>query len=340
MLAATRNDEELRKKELELALAKERAEKDQQVREQLERVKMGLQNEKRKVEEELAAERALNLDKDAQLERSKKRESELEEDVLALQADLDTLDSQLDRALQLQKQSEEQHETLKQAFDQAAEHLVRLEREQQEWQGREAEFNEELSKAQALIPRLEQDRVELEKLSEDLADLVRQREDDLARLKDRSESTVKELEGKLVSESQTRLTRSQILCCVLDWLTKYVGTFIRPRQTDLKRIFDAPENNSQNSLVLPRIIQTSSRRRKLRWTVYEKNSTLRNANVLACRNMSRSSRQTLKHSPSRSMSRSRLGNVTSQRNRSFRKSWINFEPSSRPRQARRLNGLR
>ena len=204
----------MRKKELELALAKERAEKDQQAREQLEKVKMGLQTEKRKVEEELAAERALNLDKDAQLERSKKRESDLEEDVLALQADLDTLDSQLDRALQLQKQSEEQHETLKQAFDQAAEHLVSLEREQQEWQGREAEFNEELSKAQALISSLERDRVELEKLSEDLTDLVRQREDDLARVKDRSESALKELEGKLASESQGRLVCNLVQFCL------------------------------------------------------------------------------------------------------------------------------
>jgi len=209
-LAATRNDDELRRKELELALAKERAGKDQQVREELEKVKMGLQSEKRKVEEDLAAERALNLDKDAQLERSKKRESELEEDVLALQADLDTLDSQLDRALQLQKQSEEQHEALKQAFDQAAEHLVRLEREQQEWQGQGAELNEELAKAQALISSLERDRVELEKLSEDLTDLVRQREDDLARLKDRSEGAVKELEGKLASESQSRSANHQL----------------------------------------------------------------------------------------------------------------------------------
>ena len=193
-----------------MALAKERAEKDQLVREELEKVKMGLQNEKRKVEEDLVAERALNLDKDAQLERSKKRESELEDDVLALQADLDTLDSQLDRALQLQKQSEEQHEALKQAFDQAAEHLVRLEREQQEWQGRGSELNEELAKSQALISSLERDRAELEKISEDLTDLVHQREDDLARLKDRSEGAVKELEGKVASESQSRLVYDPI----------------------------------------------------------------------------------------------------------------------------------
>lgn len=278
----------MRRKELELALAKERAEKDQQVREELEKVKMGLQNEKRKVEEDLAAERALNLDKDAQLERSKKRESDLEEDVLALQADLDTLDSQLDRALQLQKQSEEQHETLKQAFDQAAEHLVRLEREQQEWQSRGTELNEELAKAQALTSSLENDRVELEKLSEDLTDLVRQREDDLARLKDRSESAVKELEGKLASESQSRSVHDPSYPFYLRLLTKSVGISIRPRRTGLRRTSVVLENNSQNLFVLPRIIQRPSRRRKPRSIVYAANLRLPNANELASKNTSQS----------------------------------------------------
>ena len=293
-----------------MALAKERAEKDQQVREELEKVKMGLQNEKRKVDEDLAAERALNLDKDAQLERSKKRESELEEDVLALQADLDTLDSQLDRALQLQKQSEEQHEALKQAFDQAAEHLVRLEREQQEWQGQGTELNEELAKAQALISSLERDRVELEKLSEDLTDLVRQREDDLARLKDRSEGAMKELEGKLTSESQSRSAHNPTHCRVRRWLTKYAGIFIRTRQMGLRRTFVVLENSLQNSLVPPRIIRRSSRRRKPRLTVCGANLITPNANAAAYRNTSRSSKQTLKHFRSRSTSQNILGNAT------------------------------
>jgi myosin protein heavy chain len=278
----------LRRKELELVLAKERAEKDQQVREELEKVKMGLLNDKRKVEEDLAAERALNLDKDAQLERSKRRESELEEDVLALQADLDTLDSQLDRALQLQKQSEEQHETLKQAFDQAAEHLVRLEREQKEWQSRGGELNEELAKAQTLVSSLERDRIELEKLSEDLTDLVRQREDDLARLKDRSEGAVKELEGKLASESQSRSAYNPSSPLYIRLLTKSIGISIRPRRTDLRRTFVALENNSQNLLVLPRIIRRSSRRKKPRSIVYAANSRPPNANELAFRNTLRS----------------------------------------------------
>ena len=69
-MAATRNDEELRRKEAELILAKERAERDQREREALESLKMRLEAEKRKVEEDLEAERALGLDKDGLLERA------------------------------------------------------------------------------------------------------------------------------------------------------------------------------------------------------------------------------------------------------------------------------
>ena len=60
-MATTRNDEELRRKELESALEKERAEMDQQAREELERVKVGLQNEKRRVVDLLGGERQEEL---------------------------------------------------------------------------------------------------------------------------------------------------------------------------------------------------------------------------------------------------------------------------------------
>ena len=99
LLTATRNDEELRRKGLELALIKERAEREQREKEALESLKMRLEAEKRKVEEDLEAERALGIDNDSLLKRSKKRELELEDDVAALQSDLGTLDSQLDRAM-------------------------------------------------------------------------------------------------------------------------------------------------------------------------------------------------------------------------------------------------
>ena len=84
-------------------MIRERAEWDKQEHETLENLKMTLETEKRRIEDQLEGERALSLDKDALLERTKRRVSELEE-VASLQADLETLDSQLDRA---QKESED-----------------------------------------------------------------------------------------------------------------------------------------------------------------------------------------------------------------------------------------
>lgn len=204
MLAATRNDEELRRKDAELQLTKERAEWEKQERASLEKLKMSLEADKKKVEDALEGERALAVDKDGLLERSKIRESELEEDVAALQSDLDTIDSQLDRALKIQKEGEEKNETLRLAFDQAADHLVRLEKEQEEWVGREAELTELVAAAQHEMEALRADKAELQQVSEDLKDLVTQREEDLARARERMEAYIADLEARLGSETRDR----------------------------------------------------------------------------------------------------------------------------------------
>jgi myosin heavy chain 9/10/11/14 len=171
----------------------------------LESLKMSLEAQKRKVEDELAAERALTVDKDALLERSKKRESELEDEVAALQADLDLLDSQLDRAMKFQKESEEKYDSLRTVFDQAAEHLVRLETDQKEWVAREAVLTDQLGLAQDEIDALRGDVDELHKVSEELKNLALQREEDLARAKERMDVSVRELEGRLNLELRNKL---------------------------------------------------------------------------------------------------------------------------------------
>lgn len=204
LLAATRNDEELRQKEIELALIKERADRDKQEREALEKLKMSLETEKRKVEDALEAERALAVDKDTLLERSKKRESELEEEINALQSDIATLDSQLIRAMRLQKESEDKYEVLRKAFDEAAEHLVRLEQGENVWHTRETELREELKKAQDEIDTLQSDLDELHHVSEELKSLAVQREEDLLRTRDRTDTMIKELRGKLDVEARNR----------------------------------------------------------------------------------------------------------------------------------------
>jgi len=209
LLAATRNDDELRRKEIELALIKERAERDKQEREALENLKMSLENEKQTVEEDLKAERALTLAKDDLLERSKKREGQLEDEIAALQADLDNLDSQLDRALKIQKVKEEKYDSLQAAFDEAAGHLVRLEGEQREWTLKEAELTESLGAAHTAIEGLQRDRDDLQKLSEELKPLASQLEEDLLRAKERMDIATAELEAKLNIELKNRS-----LCCL------------------------------------------------------------------------------------------------------------------------------
>lgn len=203
MLAATRNDEELRRKEVQLQLIKERAERDQREKENLENLKMSLEAEKQRIVKDLEAERALTLDKDSSLQRSKQREIELEEDVVALHADLDVLDSQLDWALLRQKETDEKHENLRQAFDQAAEHLVRLEGQQNEWKKKEAELADLLSAMEINMGQLRDERDELQKLNEDFTTLVSQRDEDFARLRERSEASTNELQSKLAVELRT-----------------------------------------------------------------------------------------------------------------------------------------
>jgi myosin protein heavy chain len=165
---------------------------------------MRLESEKRKIEDTLAAERNLAVDKDSLLERSKNRELELEEEVVALQGDLDTLDSQLDRALKMQKESDDKHEALRQAFDEAAEHLVRLEGEHRQWASREEELLKRMASTDRDQDDLHQERDDLQKETTELRRQLAQREEDLSRIRERMDAAVSELDVKLSSEVQAQ----------------------------------------------------------------------------------------------------------------------------------------
>jgi myosin heavy chain 9/10/11/14 len=187
-----------------LQLAEERAERERQAKEALETLKMTLEADKRRVEDELQAERNLGVDKDALLERSKRREAELEEEISAMQTDLEVLDSQLEKALERSKASEEKRESMREAFEQAAEHLVRLEMEQKEWEARENELLDQIAEADKEIELLRSGSSELQKVGEELKNLALQREEDVARTKERADVMLQEMEGKLRSETQSR----------------------------------------------------------------------------------------------------------------------------------------
>ncbi|KAF8754802.1 TRAFAC class myosin-kinesin ATPase superfamily Myosin family [Rhizoctonia solani] len=178
LLAATRNDEELRIKEMELARAREMAERDQKEKAALEALKM-------------------RLDKEELLARSKAREVELEDELNTMQSDLDELDSQLERALAAVKSGEEKYTRLKEAFDEAAEHLARLEEGEKDW-------DEERKEREDMCVELETQRDRLEQEVTELKGALAERDEDVTLIKERMDAAVAELEGKLGAETRTR----------------------------------------------------------------------------------------------------------------------------------------
>jgi myosin protein heavy chain len=204
LLAATRNDEELRRKETELALAKERAERDKQERESLQKLKMELEAEKRKIEEQLEAERNLGMEKDRLLERSKKQESDLTDDVIALQLDLETVDGQLDRAMKLQKDTEEKLKVVQQKYEEASSRLQILESSDASWKAREEELLASIQSTEQELSAMAAAHNQLEKDRDDLQQKLTEKGEDISRVRERMEANISELEGKLTQETKAR----------------------------------------------------------------------------------------------------------------------------------------
>ncbi|KAK0549106.1 class II myosin [Tilletia horrida] len=211
LLQATRHDEELKRKQVELALLKERADRDLKEKEALETLRHSLETEKKKVETELESERALSVDKDALLARSKERESALEEELAALQGDVDLLDSQLERLMTQQKESEASHNDLQAALDAAQEKLMTLQNAQNEWSVREATITADVTKHTEEVSRLTSERAAVESERKVLERKLVEREQDLERLQTRLTASLTEAESKLAAEVRARATERERL---------------------------------------------------------------------------------------------------------------------------------
>lgn len=221
LLAATRNDDELRRKETELALIRERAERDQQEKAALEALKMQLEQEKRKVEDALEAERDLALDKEQILERSKARESQLDEElaereqeITALQADLDELGARLKASMESEQNLQDEYMILEAAFEEAKENISHLEAAEKDWTLKEKSLFGEKTEREREWEAVRERRDILEKESEELRRALQEKEEDLDRIKKRMDSAVADLEAKLASESKAlSVTPANFISC-------------------------------------------------------------------------------------------------------------------------------
>jgi myosin protein heavy chain len=193
LLAATRDDEELKRKAAELALAKERAERDVKEKERLEEMRRTLEHEKRMVEEAFESERALLAEKDASLARSKKHEEELEEDIAEL-------DSQLSRTMEAHKKVRAQHDKLKLDFDLAHDLIIRLEEEKRAWLEREAALSNAASGQENQCALLTDENAKLKAQLKELTSRLSEREEDVGRVKGRLATETRDLGARLAAE--------------------------------------------------------------------------------------------------------------------------------------------
>lgn len=197
LLAATRSDDELRRRNAELVLAKERAERDLQEKQKLEELKISLESEKRKIQDALESERTLNVDKDGLLARSKEREVELEDELAAMQVDLDTLDSQLERALAAQQAGESLYAELQNAYQDASQHVVDLEARLNSLKANESSAHKELEAKDLELAEIIRSRATLNEKVGDLKRQMAEKEQDYHISQKRLQETLSEVQTRL-----------------------------------------------------------------------------------------------------------------------------------------------
>lgn len=200
LLEATKADSELVKKKAELAMAKERAERDETEKKRLEELRAKLLAEKNKVELDLSSERQLGRDRDNMLERSKRREGELLEKIQDLEGDLDVLGTDRETAILDAVKAKEKLAQVQLDLDALVEQATMLEKQSSEWRKREADLLRDTKDRSSAQSKLEMERANLERQIETLKRESVQREEAARRTKERADLNVVELEKRLQLE--------------------------------------------------------------------------------------------------------------------------------------------
>ena len=200
LLAATKADDELVKKQTELAVAKEREQRDQDEKKKLEALRASLAAEKAQVETDLFSERQIGRDRDQLVTRLKSREADLLEKLAELEADLDVLGTDREQAIKTADKAKSKLERLQLDFDAMMEQATMLEKQGSQFQKREAELLKESQSRTSVHSKLENDKAALSRELENLRHEVGQKEEASKRMRERHDLAVKELEKRLQLE--------------------------------------------------------------------------------------------------------------------------------------------
>lgn len=203
LLAATRDDKELRKKSNELNQLRERSEKERLEKERVEGLRKMVELEKQKVELELEQERMLSLNKEEQLIRSKEMELALVEELETTRKELESLEDHLEKELNLHDATKMERAGL---LNQIAELNQRIEVDlitQQGMSQTQTKLHAKIAVQDQSIEQLEAAKLELAKVHDDLKRQLLENEEDVERSETRLKVLIADLEGKLEFEVES-----------------------------------------------------------------------------------------------------------------------------------------
>lgn len=200
LLAATRADDELVKKQAELAMAKERAERDEKEKVRLEELRATLLADKSKVESDLSSERQVGRDRDMMLQRSKEREAVLQEKIQGLETDMAALIGDSDDVHADLEKAREELSQIRMDRSRLVEQVVVLEKQELVWRKRETDLLKESKDRSGVHSKLETERATLSRQVEELKREVASKEEMLRRAKERADLNSAELEKRLQLE--------------------------------------------------------------------------------------------------------------------------------------------
>ncbi|KAI8450264.1 myosin type-2 heavy chain 2 [Phakopsora pachyrhizi] len=203
LLAATRDDNELRKKMNELNQLKEKNEKERLEKERIEGLKNAIEIEKQRVESQLEQERLLSLSKEEQLVRSKEMEIALVEELETTRKELEALEDSLEGELRLHELTKSRLAEMNKQMGDLNVKIQGFEAELSASVENEQSLKLKISDQQRLIQQLETEKADLNKTFEDLKRQQSESEEDLQRSERRMKAMIADLEGKLEFEIQT-----------------------------------------------------------------------------------------------------------------------------------------
>lgn len=191
LLGATRQSNEVKKREEEIKKLHEQMLRDEELRLKVEDDRRRAENEVQKVQKTLESERALALDKEEIFKRLQDREAELTEKLQGALDEQDALDDQIDELMLARKAAEEEAEQRRGQLEQAGLIITNLEAEKNR-------LAERISQLDVQLQEVEQSKSMRSEQEDILQQEIRMLQSQLS-LKDRK---LQELEAKLLKTDQ------------------------------------------------------------------------------------------------------------------------------------------